>query len=1137
MTQTLEDLLSLFLKREEIAPNVYRVSLAVGEHLVGVEIRAPDGALFLRALPLEALPEALAQKAIVRERLTQMGDIVKAGRLGRDDAGRPILEVDLAGLDGTRETYFGVLEAVAIDCARLRGAAEGLSAGFDLAQTLGQRTPAPGATAAPAAAKGVAAPGGAKSLAPLDAPAPGRTRLWENMMQAALPPSLQKLARDKREETLTQGATAKAAEKASEAPPAAPPEPPPPAPLPPSANTSGTFRLGAVPLSGKGFMPPPGLSPMEPASEPSSTWEDLERELLGANPENPPSQHSSIPGAGRQGMLSNVPPPSRGIGSPGLAGTESSQIFASLTGDAQRPGQSDEADPLDIFNAPPKPVAKAAEGFGDGFMEDLPSSPSSPPKGARDASDQAPPKRTSLFAGGSAGTRPTPQSHPSPPPASQPPAQAAPASPADEPRAEPPVGRPKKIGFFQGQAAGALAVPPGSNAPAGVEGPPGMKGRKSLLSPGGGSKEPREAQEPAKAAPSPTRRFEKFDLPSNEKKEAPAREAAEEHAPPAAPARPAAGGPARLEGGAGGGGGAHATPSRAEVKRSLAESGATGGGDLLSWMDDVAEADASGALAPLEEEPPPRKKSASTVIPKGLLSKVKEAAREWYRRHDRESMNTEVKKGNDALYVSTGEVPGERSWRFRQQTFRLSRPPIEAGAFTYQPDPTELTIEEIEAWLLSETMLKDEDVANNHRAQKLFEKAWTLRAEEKLGEAEAALREVLELQPDNVLAMTALGHLYRKELQQPDEALKLYGKALEKAPKFAPALLGRAALQVESDRHKAYEEAMSALALSPRDPDLLELAGIVALRANRKARAKELFVKLYRVDRARGEMALDLVDVERAGEAKWDPRLVIWERKALAKGDADSVAKALFEERIALAKRYDDVLREWKDLGPEQKRGRLSQLSDAPSYSFFFDLLPLYAEETDETAHGAIEDLFKSSPAQANMALEDAVLSGDLERAVGAFQLASVCNLPELVKPALDAYRRMTLGRHLRAFGRELVNVGGGDAALALLAKLERGEREAFDLLMELLGRRPDEPAEEAASAIHAALSVKGGVGIEEDDREQLLAAAEPSAEELAERSSTIQKKEQRMKRLKELENELGGGTAKKKKGGEEEYS
>src|SRR5437867_9293816 len=95
MTQALDELLSLFLRREEVGPGVYRVSLAVGDHLVGVEVHEPDGALSLRAFPLEALPDPLARNAQVRDRLTRFGDIVKSGRLAKDDTGRPVLEVDL----------------------------------------------------------------------------------------------------------------------------------------------------------------------------------------------------------------------------------------------------------------------------------------------------------------------------------------------------------------------------------------------------------------------------------------------------------------------------------------------------------------------------------------------------------------------------------------------------------------------------------------------------------------------------------------------------------------------------------------------------------------------------------------------------------------------------------------------------------------------------------------------------------------------------------------------------------------------------------------------------------------------------------------------------------------------------------
>src|SRR5207237_6029292 len=122
--------------------------------------------LFLRALPLEAMPEPLAKNPQVRERITHFKDIVKAGRLGRDDSGRPILEVDLASLEVSRDTYFGVLEAVPVDCARLRGAAEGLVAGLELAGT----TTKSGGTAA------------ATPQAPLDAPDAGRAGLCDSVL-------------------------------------------------------------------------------------------------------------------------------------------------------------------------------------------------------------------------------------------------------------------------------------------------------------------------------------------------------------------------------------------------------------------------------------------------------------------------------------------------------------------------------------------------------------------------------------------------------------------------------------------------------------------------------------------------------------------------------------------------------------------------------------------------------------------------------------------------------------------------------------------------------------------------------------------------------------------------------------------
>jgi tetratricopeptide (TPR) repeat protein len=1088
MTETLEELLSLFLKREETAPGVWRVSLAVGEHLVGVEVRAPEGALFLRALPLEALPDALARRPEVRERITHFGDIVKSGRLGRDDAGRPILEVDLAGLDGSRETYFGVLEAVAVDCARLRGAAEGFVAGLEMAQAQAARAAAPAPVPSP--------------RAPLDAPGPSRTRLWESVLQQQLPPSLQKLAQDRREQLVQSSKIAPLAEvpaaPAAAAAAAAQPPPPPPAPAAPAA--------------------PP--SPAAAAEEPPSTWEDLERELLGSNPENPPAATATAPAAPAaagappgfaSGPSASVPAPPRPAVHLPAHGVESSQIFASLGGEPSE---------LDDFFAGARPApAEEPNPFVEGFLEELPSSPafgarregSAAPAPPPPAGTPPPPKRATLF------SRPTP-----PPPARKEAPEAEKEKEGEEPA------RPRKVGFFGAPLPGAPAeAPPGGEpAPAAA---PGVKGRRSLFQPPAGRKErerekaerPAELADPfAEAAPAAP----------------PAPAAAKPPQRPAAPARPGPGHvPERLPGGSGAGkGGADATvrAPEAEKKPTKAAESQKLAGNVLDWMDAVEGGAEGAAFDESAVEEPARKRTPSFVIPKTLLVRVKDAARDWYRRYDREGWSLEVKKGAEALHLSTGEPPGESSWRFRKPTLRISRPPFEAGSFTYVPEPSELALEDVEAWLLSEQSLRDEDVTGAHRAQELFERAWALRAEDKLGEAEAALREVLELQPDNVLAITALGHLHRKELGKPEEALKLYGKALEKAPKFAPALLGRAALQIESDRHKAYEEAMAALALAPRDADILELAGIISLRANRKARARELFLRLYRVSRERGEAALDLVDAERAGEAKWDPMLVFWEKKALQKGGLDGVVEALYQERIAAAKRYEDLLREYRDLAPEQRRGRVNQLAEAPSYTFLYDIVPLYAEETDERARGAVEALFKSAPAQASMALEDSVLSGDYDRVVAAFRLVTICGIHELVKPALEAFRRMTLGRHVRAFGQELVKISGADAALALLAKLERGERDCLGFLSELLARRPDERAEEAATAVHAALQAKApGVDIPAEDREPLLRASEPSAEEIAERSSAISKKEARLKRLKELEEELtGGGSGKKKK-------
>ena len=91
----LEEILSLFLERDEVAPGIVKVSLPLGEHRLGVQIRSLGGGLTLRAFVLDALPPDLARNALVREKITAFGDIVKSGRVYKDDAGRPYIESEL----------------------------------------------------------------------------------------------------------------------------------------------------------------------------------------------------------------------------------------------------------------------------------------------------------------------------------------------------------------------------------------------------------------------------------------------------------------------------------------------------------------------------------------------------------------------------------------------------------------------------------------------------------------------------------------------------------------------------------------------------------------------------------------------------------------------------------------------------------------------------------------------------------------------------------------------------------------------------------------------------------------------------------------------------------------------------------
>ncbi|RME71437.1 MAG: hypothetical protein D6776_10225, partial [Planctomycetota bacterium] len=507
---------------------------------------------------------------------------------------------------------------------------------------------------------------------------------------------------------------------------------------------------------------------------------------------------------------------------------------------------------------------------------------------------------------------------------------------------------------------------------------------------------------------------------------------------------------------------------------------------LLSWMDECADGEDEPDFAPGGA-----RRRATFSIPEALLEPLHTYALRWYRNPDRRDLPGELRAGEEAISVRGGYAPGDRSWRYRQPVLCIGRPEVPTLEAVYRPEPQQLSLEEVEAWLLSEGRLEEEEVTRRRRTRALRERSYTLRAEGDPEAAAACLQEALELVPDDLASRTALAHLYRKEFADPETAFALYGEVLEQQPDFVPALLGRAMLLVERDRHRAAEEAVQALALSPDDPDALELAGLVSLRAGRRARARALFLQLFRQDRARGEQALLLLEAERDGEPKWDPMLVIWERRALASGQPlDSVSEALYEERVRAAGRLEQILEDWDGIDARERADRLRCLGPVPSYLFLSALLERHARESDPEVRERIEQLFLDEPTHGAMAIEDAIAFAASEDArLAAVHIAALLRWRDLLPQILRTFGEAQLPREVDAYFGPLLRFSGPEVAMALLAKLERGVEGCLDALLELLAQRPAPAAEQAARALRAVLDTPGALQLEPDDRAALEAA------------------------------------------------
>ncbi|MHC4390442.1 MAG: FHA domain-containing protein, partial [Planctomycetota bacterium] len=122
--EALHELLSLLEAPSEAAPGTFNGFVRVGKHELGLEVQLAEGNLVLRAFPEDVLTARLKAHPSVAAGLGTFTDLVRARLF--EYAGRLALEVKLAGIPPGR--FRPVLRGVTIDCARLRGAAEGLVA-------------------------------------------------------------------------------------------------------------------------------------------------------------------------------------------------------------------------------------------------------------------------------------------------------------------------------------------------------------------------------------------------------------------------------------------------------------------------------------------------------------------------------------------------------------------------------------------------------------------------------------------------------------------------------------------------------------------------------------------------------------------------------------------------------------------------------------------------------------------------------------------------------------------------------------------------------------------------------------------------------------------------------------------------
>jgi tetratricopeptide (TPR) repeat protein len=154
------------------------------------------------------------------------------------------------------------------------------------------------------------------------------------------------------------------------------------------------------------------------------------------------------------------------------------------------------------------------------------------------------------------------------------------------------------------------------------------------------------------------------------------------------------------------------------------------------------------------------------------------------------------------------------------------------------------------------------------KAEPKDELSWVARAENRLmfnKDAKGALadaEEALKVNPWSVLALQAKGAILTEHLNRPEEALKVFDRAVELHPDYVPARAARGVhLARAGKRDEALRDAAEALRRDTRAPNLYQVGCIYALTAKTHPDDRREAVKLLWAALKSG-FGLDMVDTD-----------------------------------------------------------------------------------------------------------------------------------------------------------------------------------------------------------------------------------------------------------------------------------